>query len=299
MLASRCNSQTLLQQRQLVPHHHSHREFSRPLLTPPLLGSCGSWQSSCSPAAANSAAARCSSHKHAALQPFHARLQPVQAAQPGQASSAHVTPCATSSWQQPNRPAQQQQLKGQRMPTVVAAAAAAAAAAGPPPADNSNSGGGSRSSSPLEGGRSELQGLLHSIPYKRLLLWGFVAAVGWQLHEFFGVSRAKREGAHVRHVCVACMRVMVWGVGEGQEEQGHIHRAHIAGCIISRHNSGVLRAWCQRAVVATWPYDRIVAAAVSVKPTFSLIPACVCVAASLCCQPPHPVLSVHTHTHRL
>lgn len=38
------------------------------------------------------------------------------------------------------------------------------------------------------GGKSELQSLLHSIPYKRLLLWGFVGAVGWQLHEFFGVS---------------------------------------------------------------------------------------------------------------
>jgi hypothetical protein len=37
-------------------------------------------------------------------------------------------------------------------------------------------------------GKSELQSLLHSIPYKRLLLWGFVGAVGWQLHEFFGVS---------------------------------------------------------------------------------------------------------------
>jgi hypothetical protein len=65
---------------------------------------------------------------------------------------------------------------------VVAAAAAAAAAE---PADN----GSSRSSSPIEGGnKSELQSLLHSIPYKRLLLWGFVGAVGWQLHEFFGVS---------------------------------------------------------------------------------------------------------------
>lgn len=60
-------------------------------------------------------------------------------------------------------------------------AAAAAAAAEP---DNSSS---SRSSSPLEGGKTELQSLLHSIPYKRLLLWGFVGAVGWQLHEFFGV----------------------------------------------------------------------------------------------------------------
>lgn len=64
---------------------------------------------------------------------------------------------------------------------MVAAAAAAAAAE---PADN----GSSRSSSPIEGGnKSELQSLLHSIPYKRLLLWGFVGAVGWQLHEFFGI----------------------------------------------------------------------------------------------------------------
>lgn len=37
------------------------------------------------------------------------------------------------------------------------------------------------------GGKSELQSLLHSIPYKRLLLWGFVGAVSWQLHEFFGI----------------------------------------------------------------------------------------------------------------
>jgi len=42
------------------------------------------------------------------------------------------------------------------------------------------------------GGKSELQSLLHSIPYKRLLLWGFVGAVSWQLHEFFGVSSRAR-----------------------------------------------------------------------------------------------------------
>jgi hypothetical protein len=56
--------------------------------------------------------------------------------------------------------------------------------------DNSGNSSSSRSSSPSAdgGGKSELQSLLHSIPYKRLLLWGFVGAVGWQLHEFFGVS---------------------------------------------------------------------------------------------------------------
>jgi hypothetical protein len=88
---------------------------------------------------------------------------------------AQLAPC--SSWQQPGVPHR----------TRCVAAAAAAAAAGPADGNSSSS---SRSSSPLEGGKSELQSLLHSIPYKRLLLWGFVGAVGWQLHEFFGVSRA-------------------------------------------------------------------------------------------------------------
>jgi hypothetical protein len=37
--------------------------------------------------------------------------------------------------------------------------------------------------------KSELYSLIHSIPYRRLLLWAGVAAVGWQMHDFFGVSR--------------------------------------------------------------------------------------------------------------
>jgi hypothetical protein len=53
--------------------------------------------------------------------------------------------------------------------------AAAAAAAGQSPA------------TPYPG-KSELQQLLQSIPYKRLLLWSAVGAVAWQLHEFFGVG---------------------------------------------------------------------------------------------------------------
>lgn len=35
---------------------------------------------------------------------------------------------------------------------------------------------------------SELQSLLNSIPYKKIVLWGLVGAVGYQMHEFFGVS---------------------------------------------------------------------------------------------------------------
>jgi hypothetical protein len=35
--------------------------------------------------------------------------------------------------------------------------------------------------------KSELYSLIHSIPYRRLLLWAGVAAVGWQMHDFFGV----------------------------------------------------------------------------------------------------------------
>jgi hypothetical protein len=99
----------------------------------------------------------CSS-KHTAFQQLH-KLEQVQ---------VH----ACSSLQEPAGP--------QRASHVVAAAAGAGAA-------DSTSSSSSRSTSPLEG-KSELQSLLHSIPYKRLLLWGFVGAVGWQLHEFFGVS---------------------------------------------------------------------------------------------------------------
>ena len=38
------------------------------------------------------------------------------------------------------------------------------------------------------GTKSELHDLIHSVPYKRLLLWACVGAVCWQMHEFFGVS---------------------------------------------------------------------------------------------------------------
>uniref|UniRef100_A0A383VRY6 AI-2E family transporter n=1 Tax=Tetradesmus obliquus TaxID=3088 RepID=A0A383VRY6_TETOB len=38
-----------------------------------------------------------------------------------------------------------------------------------------------------EDNKSELYSLIHSIPYRRLLLWAGVAAVGWQMHDFFGI----------------------------------------------------------------------------------------------------------------
>lgn len=105
--------------------------------------------------------ARCSS-QHAAFQQLHRQLH--------RQEQGHAHAC--SSLQEPAGP--------QRASHVVAAAAGAGAA-------DSTSTSSSRSTSPMEG-KSELQSLLHSIPYKRLLLWGFVGAVGWQLHEFFGVS---------------------------------------------------------------------------------------------------------------
>jgi hypothetical protein len=72
------------------------------------------------------------------------------------------------------------------------------------------------SGEPVE--KTELQILLHSIPYRRLLLWGFVAAVAWQLHEFFGVSlRSARHAWVLWAFAWHCRSVHPWGsarVGE-------------------------------------------------------------------------------------
>lgn len=115
---------------------------------------------------------------------------PLAALQPTCTHSIHPAQQQTSCRQQVQQQQQQQPLRAPR--GVVAAAAApqlpgvvARALAQTAAADGSSS---SSSGGEAGGSKSELQSLLHSIPYRRLLLWGFVAAVSWQLHEFFGVS---------------------------------------------------------------------------------------------------------------
>lgn len=47
----------------------------------------------------------------------------------------------------------------------------------------------------LQQQKNELQGLILSIPYKKLALWGLVFAAAYQLHEFFGVSKVHSQHA--------------------------------------------------------------------------------------------------------
>jgi hypothetical protein len=57
--------------------------------------------------------------------------------------------------------------------------------------------------------KSELYSLIHSIPYRRLLLWAGVAAVGWQMHDFFGVSRGAWQISRLICMLYSCMHSSV------------------------------------------------------------------------------------------
>lgn len=118
-----------------------------------------------------------------AVQQFRAPWQPLQ---PSLLQQRNEQPhidyvMQPHSMQQSNssssRPQLQPSAAARRLPAAAAAAGWAGAGASTQDVDQ----------------KSELYSLIHSIPYRRLLLWAGVAAVGWQMHDFFGVSGRESE----------------------------------------------------------------------------------------------------------
>lgn len=69
----------------------------------------------------------------------------------------------------------QQQASRNNVSSRCSTSAAASSASAPAP-------------SPLGSGPSDLQAMINAIPFRRLAIWGLIAALAYQLHDFAGVS---------------------------------------------------------------------------------------------------------------